>query len=492
MKNAVLMILLVLVAVTATPQRSAAQDTPTTGEEMTAPFDPRYYLGVWEVEWNPPDTGLFPPGPFTGIERITHIDSRYLRVEVDLHSESGEQVTGEGMIFYEFGLGGQSVVRYVTYDAGFALLQSGPVGGDLGGYYSSFWETPEVENNGHKFALRGRSYYVSPEAYRVNQEISVDGEDFFNFGTMWLTKKPCVSAPAVSVRDWRNETAIFTEGSVDSNGVRIVFHTSGEGPLVIFVHGTTGPWHDYRHQIVTLSEKYRVVAMSTRGTAMSGKPAGYDAYDTARVAEDISAIIEHFGEEKATLVGQDSGGLHAWHFAMTRPEQTERLISLGSIHPAGHIRELIDNPEQQEANGFQRNMQEDPNAGADFGKAVRSAPKDPDEPGNLSQLRKEAYACIDTEAIVGFYKSNWPMSPVTMETEAFGFTYGEFPPVKAPTLMIYGKDSPFFLNPTLNRMWEWVDAPLTLQVLPGVGHGPHREAPEFVTPRMMEWLETGR
>ena len=41
-------------------------------------------------------------------------------------------------------------------------------------------------------------------------------------------------------------------------------------------------------------------------------------------------------------------------------------------------------------------------------------------------------------------------------------------------------------------MWEWVDAPLTIHVLPGVGHGPHSQVPEIVTPRMMEWLETGR
>jgi pimeloyl-ACP methyl ester carboxylesterase len=31
-----------------------------------------------------------------------------------------------------------------------------------------------------------------------------------------------------------------------------------------------------------------------------------------------------------------------------------------------------------------------------------------------------------------------------------------------------------------------------MHVLPGVGHGPHREMPEFVTPRIIEWLETGR
>ena len=47
----------------------------------------------------------------------------------------------------------------MVYDAGFTLLQLGPLGGDLGGYYSQFWETPEpFEHNGSQFVIKGRSY----------------------------------------------------------------------------------------------------------------------------------------------------------------------------------------------------------------------------------------------------------------------------------------------------------------------------------------------
>jgi len=298
-------------------------------------------------------------------------------------------------------------------------------------------------------------------------------------------------ANEVTITDWRGASVTATEGSVDSGGVKIVYHTVGEGPLVIFVHSISGPWFDFRHQIVMLSEKYRVVAMSTRGTDKSDKPVGVEHYASARISDDIIAIIDHFSEDKATIVGQDSGGLHAWHFAMTHPERTERLISLGSIHPAGLIRELIDNPDQQQASTFQRGMQENPNAGEEYGERLRNRPAT-DEPPALATLRKEAYARTDPQSVVGFYKANWPTTPVTMETEGFGFKFGEFPPVQAPTLFLYGKDSGPFQNPTLNDMWEWVDGPLTIQVLPGVGHGPYTQVPEIITPRIMEWLDTGR
>ena len=300
------------------------------------------------------------------------------------------------------------------------------------------------------------------------------------------------TAQDVTLTDWRGESATFTEGSVDSDGVKIVFHAAGEGPLVLFVHSISGPWFAFQHQMVMLSERYRVVSMSTRGTDKSDKPVGVEHYASARIADDLVAIIDHFGEETATVIGQDSGGLHVWNFAYTYPERTAGLISLGSIHPAGLIRELIDNPEQQQASTFQRGMQENPDAGKDYGERLKNRPPNPNEAPEMARLRQEANARTDPESIVGFYKANWPWSPVTMETEAFGHKFGEFPPVKAPTLFIYGEDSGPFKNQTLNDMWEWVEGPLTIHVLPGVGHGPHTQIPEFVTPRIMEWLDTGR
>ena len=300
---------------------------------------------------------------------------------------------------------------------------------------------------------------------------------------------PLAFAQEVSVTDWRGETVEASEGAVDSDGVKIVYHSAGEGPLVIFVHSIMGPWFDFRHQIVMLAEKYQVVSMSTRGTDKSDKPVGDEHYATAKISEDIAAIIDHLGEEKAVIIGQDSGGLHAWHFAMTRPERTRGIISLGSIHPAGLIRELATNEAQQRASGFQKNMQENPNAGQQLGQMLRNRPAHPDEPANLAELRREAFERMDPKSIVGFYKSNWPVSPVTMETVGFGFKFGEFPTVKAPTLFVYGKNNRVFLGPNLNDMWEWVEGPLTIRVLPGVGHGPHTEAPEIVTPMIMQWLD---
>ena len=129
---------------------------------------------------------MLPGGKYTGTERVRHIENgRYLEVTVDLEGP----LRGQGLMFLETGPFGAHLTKYVVYDVGFALLQPGPIGGDLGGYFSQFWETPApIRHEGSTFAIKGRSYLVSPFAYRVNQEVSVDDEPFVNFGVMWHTK----------------------------------------------------------------------------------------------------------------------------------------------------------------------------------------------------------------------------------------------------------------------------------------------------------------
>ena len=170
-------------------QPGATQGGPTTGNEIMPTFDMRYFVGAWEIEWTPLDTPLFPGGEYTGTETIRHIEnSHYFEVTVQLEGPD-VSLSGRGIMFLESGPFGSHLTKYVAYDAGFTLLQPGPVGGDLGGYYSHFWETPEpIHHNDSRFLIKGRSYYVSPAAYRVNQQISVDDEPFMNFGIMWYTR----------------------------------------------------------------------------------------------------------------------------------------------------------------------------------------------------------------------------------------------------------------------------------------------------------------
>ena len=52
-----------------------------------------------------------------------------------------------------------------------------------------------------------------------------------------------------AISDWKGATVRLQEGDVMSDGVKIHYHTVGEGPLLVLIHGIGGFWFDWRHQI---------------------------------------------------------------------------------------------------------------------------------------------------------------------------------------------------------------------------------------------------
>ena len=309
---------------------------------------------------------------------------------------------------------------------------------------------------------------------------------------MLVVLTPVAARAEVELSDWTGATVRLTDGYVVNDGVKIHYHTAGEGPLVVLIHGIAQVWFDWRQQIPSLTKDYKVVAISLRGVDRSDQPPNVEDYSVANVASDIDAVIRHFGREKAIVMAYDSGGFHAWHFAMHYPQRIERLIAIGSFHPANVVREYATNPAQQKAGEYSKNYQENPNAAAEVSARRRdpSAPVRPIDTPQTHAMRLEAAQRTSYEAMMNFYKANWPRAPYSLEKPAFGATVANYPKVTVPTLVIYGRDDRPLLVDGLNDLWRWVDNELTVLVLPGHGHGPHLEIPDFVTPRILDWLAT--
>jgi epoxide hydrolase 4 len=137
------------------------------------------------------------------------------------------------------------------------------------------------------------------------------------------------------------------EGFADSNGVKIHYVTMGKGPLLVMIHGFPDFWYTWRDQMPALAKHFQVVAVDLRGYNKSDQPEGVENYKLEKLISDIDAVVRHFKQEKAVIVGHDWGGVIAWGFAMAHPEKTDRLIILNLPHPRGLSRELAHNPEQQ-------------------------------------------------------------------------------------------------------------------------------------------------
>src|SRR5713226_1048410 len=133
------------------------------------------------------------------------------------------------------------------------------------------------------------------------------------------------------------EASIYLDGpwshrSVSANGTRFHIAESGDGPLVLLLHGFPQFWWTWRHQLSTLSKAgFRAVAVDLRGYGGSDKPPR--GYDLVTAASDGAGLIRSLGEANAVVVGHDWGGMIAWTMAAYFPKVVRRLAVVSVAHP---------------------------------------------------------------------------------------------------------------------------------------------------------------
>ena len=264
----------------------------------------------------------------------------------------------------------------------------------------------------------------------------------------------------------------------DSNGVKIHYVTLGKGPLVVMIHGFPDYWYTWRHQMAALADSFQVVAIDMRGYNRSDKPKGVEQYDVKLLVGDVAAVIKHVGAKQATIVGHDWGGMVAWQFAMALPRQCSRLVILNLPHPRGLSRELANNPQQQKNSAYARAFQLPGAHKALSAEGLSGWVK------NKTARAKyvEAFKRSDFEAMLNYYKKNYPRMPYKEDTSPVVR-------VQAPVLMFHGLNDRALLPAALNGTWKWVEKDLTLVTVPGAGHFVQQDASELVSRTMKMWLE---
>ncbi len=127
---------------------------------------------------------------------------------------------------------------------------------------------------------------------------------------------------------------------IKANGINFHLKESGEGKLILLLHGFPEFWYSWNKVIPLLDKHFKVVAPDMRGYGQTDKPQKVSDYNFRILAKDIAEIIKVSGYEKAIIVGHDWGGGVAWEFAKLYPEMTEKLIVL-NCPPAIKLRESI-------------------------------------------------------------------------------------------------------------------------------------------------------
>jgi pimeloyl-ACP methyl ester carboxylesterase len=268
-----------------------------------------------------------------------------------------------------------------------------------------------------------------------------------------------------------------THGYADSDGVKIHYASIGTGPLMVMIHGFPDFWYTWRAQMEALSDKFQCVAIDQRGYNLSDKPKGVENYSIRFLVGDVAAVIKSLGKDKAIIVGHDWGGLVAWQFARFEAQMTDRLIILNLPHPRGLNRELAHNPQQQKNSQYARDFQKPDAASKLTAEQLAFWVKDPEARAKYI----EAFKRSDFEAMLNYYKRNYPREPYLEDTSPVE-------KVKVPVLMIHGLGDTYLLAGALNNTWDWIEKDFTLVTVPTAAHFVQQDAADMVSRSMKAWL----
>lgn len=104
---------------------------------------------------------------------------------------------------------------------------------------------------------------------------------------------------------------------------------TGSGPhTIVLTHGLAGSGALWREQVRGLSGEFRVVTWDLRGHGQSGAAAG--AFTLIDLAEDLGAVLDRVGIDRAVVLGHSAGGVIAIRFALDHPERVAALVLVGT------------------------------------------------------------------------------------------------------------------------------------------------------------------
>ena len=203
------------------------------------------------------------------------------------------------------------------------------------------------------------------------------------------------------------------------------------------------------------------------------------------LVSDVAAVIQDLGQDKATIVGHDWGGIVSWQFAFALPQMVENLVILNLPHPNGLARELANNTEQQQNSGYARTFIAGSSSDPDilFGGPMTAQTlafwvADQD----ARQKYVDAFEKSSFDGMLAYYKQNYPRASSDNPEPPSA------PQLNIPLLVFHGLQDTALHSDGLNNTWDWNDMDTTIVSIPTANHFVQQDAAELVTTTLKWWL----
>ena len=255
------------------------------------------------------------------------------------------------------------------------------------------------------------------------------------------------------------------------SAVEVASYVSGpaDAPVVVLSNSLGSDHRMWDAQVPELEKTFRVVRYDTRGHGASPVPQG--PYGIDDLADDLVALLDRLGVERAAIVGLSLGGMTAMRVAVRNPD---RVRSLGL---------LCTSPYLGPATGW-----------TDRAAVVRDGGSVAVADGVLSRWFSPGFLADEANSDrLAYYRDMIAATPAEgyagcCEAIAAMDQRGEISAITAPTLAIAGADDPATPPQMLADIVDAV-ADGTLLVVDDAAHLANAEQPAIITAALIEHLE---
>ncbi|WP_050630472.1 alpha/beta fold hydrolase [Bradyrhizobium viridifuturi] len=278
--------------------------------------------------------------------------------------------------------------------------------------------------------------------------------------------------------------------TIRANGAAFHVVRTGRGRPLLLLHGWPEFWLTWKPVMARLADRYTLIAPDLRGFGDSDKPQG--PYGPDQHTDDMLALLDALGIDRAGVVGHDVGGAVMQPLARKAPERIAGLMFFDFVYPG--IGPRMAAPDRLNHIWYQSFHQ------MEMAPALVGATRESCRTyighflHNWSH-RKAAFDDVIEDFADNFFKPG---------NLAGGFAHyrashagrvkmmqGEapvLPPITVPTCIRWAEHDPLFPYSWTDRLGETFSN-LDLAMFPDVGHFPHREDPDRAAAEIAGFFE---
>jgi pimeloyl-ACP methyl ester carboxylesterase len=117
---------------------------------------------------------------------------------------------------------------------------------------------------------------------------------------------------------------------IDASGARLYYEETGRGYPLIFVHEFGADCREWETQVRYFSRFYRCITYNARGYPPSDVPEDANQYGWEFSVDDVAAVMQGIGVDRAHVVGLSMGGYAALQFGLRHPGKASAIVAAGA------------------------------------------------------------------------------------------------------------------------------------------------------------------